>query len=195
MEQVRKRAREHGDKEGRYDAFHIRRGDFQYDVMYLSAQEIYDNNTRTVVQDARTVFVATDERNKTFFDPLREHYNLLFLDDFKDQIEGINPNYYGMLDQLVASRGDVFVGAFYSTFTGYINRMRGHHAQKRKLGGHQDGLIESYYYVPESHEEFRRVMRSYHSVQQAFWQQEFPVCWRDIDHDVNEDGTEVVSSR
>jgi GDP-fucose protein O-fucosyltransferase len=186
VEQVRAKAREHGSKEGLYDAFHIRRGDFQYMDMHLSAEEIYTNNTRLVVQDGRTVFVATDERNKTFFDPLRGHYNILFLDDFKDQIQGINPNYYGMLDQLVASRADVFVGAFYSTFTGYINRMRGYHAQKDKTAGYKDGLIESHYYVPKSLAQFRHVMRTYGSVQQAFWQQEFPVCWRDIDHDVEE---------
>lgn len=186
IEQVRKRAREHGNEEGLYDAFHIRRGDFQYTQMHLSAKEIYESNTRLVVQDGRTVYVATDERNNTFFDPLREHYNLLFLDDFKDQIQGINPNYYGMLDQLVAYKADVFVGAFFSTFTGYINRLRGHHAQKAKRSGYQDGLIQSYYYVPDAHADFRHVMRTYGSVQQAFWQQEFHVCWRDIDHGVEE---------
>lgn len=184
IEQVRIRAQEYGDVNGRYDSFHIRRGDFQYNDIWLTAQEIYDDNTHRYVPDGRTVFVASDETNKTFFDPFRSHYNLLFLDDFKDQIRNVNPNYYGMLDQLIASRGTVFVGAFYSTFTGYINRLRGYHAQKDKLPGYEEGQIESYYYVPKSLESYREVMRSYVSVQQAFWQQEFPVSWRDLNHDV-----------
>lgn len=154
--------------------------------MHMSAEDIYEGNTKAYVPANRTVFVATDEKNMTFFDPLREHYNLVFLGDFADQIQEINPNYYGMLDQLVTSKANAFVGAFYSTFSGYINRMRGYHGQKDKVAGYQSGLIESYYYVPDSHAEFRNVMRTYGSVQQAFWQQEFPVCWRDIDHDVDE---------
>jgi hypothetical protein len=109
------------------------------------------------------------------------------LKNFTHLILDINPNYYGMIDQLVASRGVVFVGAFYSTFSGYIYRLRGYHAQKQKLSGYDYGRINSYYYVPESHLEFRNVMQHYNSVQQSFWQQEFPVCWRDINHDVTND--------
>jgi GDP-fucose protein O-fucosyltransferase len=110
-----------------------------------------------------------------------------FLGDFKEQIKGISANYYGMLDQLIASRGNVFVGAFFSTFTGYINRMRGYHAQKDKLPGYEEGILESYYYVPDHMAPWRNVMRQYGAVQPAFWQQEFHVSWRDLDHDVTLD--------
>jgi hypothetical protein len=37
-----------------------------------------------------------------------------------------------MVDTIVASRGRVFVGTMYSTFTGYINRMRGYHGMTMK---------------------------------------------------------------
>ena len=105
-----------------------------------------------------------------------------------DQIKSINPNYYGMLDQLVASRGEVFWGAFYSTFTGYINRIRGYHAQKDSGGvnNNKTGAIDSYYYVPKGLAHFRERMRSYHSLEPAYWQQEWPVAWRDIDFDVED---------
>jgi GDP-fucose protein O-fucosyltransferase len=186
VQAVRAKAREHGTADGKYDAFHIRRGDFQYKDMHLSAEEIYLNNAKAVMADGRTVFLATDERNKTFFAPIQEHYHVYFLDDFKDLITDVSPNYYGMLDQLVASRSEVFMGAFYSTFTGYINRMRGYHTRKEKAPEYEQGVINSYYYVPQNHQEFRNILRTYHGVRQAFWQQEFPVCWRDIDHDVDE---------
>jgi hypothetical protein len=172
---------------GEYDSFHIRRGDFQYDIMYLSAQEIYDGTTRTVVPNGRTVYIATDETDMTFFHAFQQHYNLVFLHNFTHLIPDINPNYYGMIDQLVASKGKVFVGTLYSTFSGYINRLRGYHAQKEQLPGYELGHIQSYYYVPDSHARFRNIMQTYSSVQQAFWQQEFPIAWRDINHDVTED--------
>jgi hypothetical protein len=74
----------------------------------------------------KTIFIATDERNKAFFQPFRlGGYDIVFLDDFKYLLEGVNTNYFGMIDQLVASRGDVFLGCWHSTFTGFIMRMRG----------------------------------------------------------------------
>jgi GDP-fucose protein O-fucosyltransferase len=169
---------------GQYDAFHIRRGDFQYDAMHQPAPEIYNTTTRWFVPDGRTVYIATDEKNRSYFAPFQDHYNIVFLDNFQHLLRGINPNYYGMIDQLVASKAHVFVGALYSTFTGYINRLRGYHAQQDKIEGYEEGKIRSYYYVPKSEPQLQSMMRNYVSVQKPFWRQEFPVCWRDIDHDI-----------
>ena len=155
--------------------------------MHLSAPEIYEGTTRAVVPDGHTVYIATDETNMTFFQTFQQHYNILFLHNFTHLIPDINPNYYGMIEQLVASKSEVFVGTFYSTFSAYINRFRGYHAQRNQLPGYELGHIQSYYYVPGTHEGFRTVMQNYVSVQQAFWQQEFPVAWRDINHDVTKD--------
>lgn len=180
---LRAMARERGEPNGQYDAFHIRRGDFQYKDMHMSAEQIYFNNSKGIILDNRTVFIATDEKNSSYFAPLRAHYHCLFLHDFKEELGDVNPNYYGMIDQLIASRSETFFGAYYSTFTGYINRLRGYHSQKLKLDGYQDGSIKSYYYVPETHANFRIAMREYQPVAQGFWSREFPVAWRDIDHD------------
>ena len=114
---VRQKAIENGDPNGIYDSFHIRRGDFQYKDTRISADTIF-RNTQDVLVPNSTIFIATDERDASFFDPLREHYNLLFLHDFTHLIEGLNKNYMGMLDQRIASRGRTFVGVYYSTFTG-----------------------------------------------------------------------------
>jgi hypothetical protein len=107
VEAVQRISREKGDPTGSFDSFHIRRGDFQYKQMHLTASEIYHNNTAKVLRDGRTVYIATDERKKEFFEPLRKHYNLLFLDDFQQELGSVNTNYYGMIDQLVAARGQV----------------------------------------------------------------------------------------
>ena len=168
--------------EGTFHSMHIRRGDFQYKNTRIEAKEIY-NNIKDTIPDNSTVFIGTDERNKSFFNDLKDHYDLLFLDDFKDLIKGINTNYYGMLDQLVTSRGKIFFGTYFSTFTGFINRMRGYHAVKNKLPGYEDGIIESYYFVPKNNKD---IMKSYHPVKRAFYAREFPVSWRDIDKGIGE---------
>lgn len=99
---------------GDFDTFHIRRGDFQYKATRIDAEQIY-NNVKDVLVEGSTVYIATDERDKAFFKVLQEHYDVLFMDDFQPQLEGVNKNHYGMIDQLVASRGRIFFGCWHST--------------------------------------------------------------------------------
>lgn len=104
---------------GDFDTFHVRRGDFQFKRTRIDADQIYDN-VKDVLKDNSTVYIATDERNKKFFDPLREHYDILFMDDFMEQLlKDVNHNYFGMIDQLVASRGRLFFGCWHSTYVEY----------------------------------------------------------------------------
>jgi GDP-fucose protein O-fucosyltransferase len=108
-----------------FDTMHIRRGDFQFKDTRISAEEIIANSA-DVLTINKTLYVATDERDKTFFRPIQAAgYKLYFLDDFRDLLQGVNTNYYGMIDQLIASQGEIFLGCWHSTFTGYIMRLRG----------------------------------------------------------------------
>jgi hypothetical protein len=177
---MRQHARDNGNPSGEFDTFHIRRGDFQYKQTRISADEIYAN-VKDILVEKSTIFIATDERNKTFFEPLHKHYHVYFLDNFSNLVPGLNANYFGMLDQLVASRGRTFVGAYYSTFTGLINRLRGYHSQKDKAPGYEMGITNSYYYTSAEHKDHQR---SYMSLHNPMWGREFPVGWRDIDHDL-----------
>jgi hypothetical protein len=155
---VRERARERDplNVEGHFDAFHIRRGEFQYKKTRLSASEIYDISNDKIPEGA-TVFVATNECRRPFFADMALHYgvclinermcyhsdlcslrtlsltliclvcvflfrDLVFLGDFKHLIGDLNSNFYGLVDQLIASRSRVFLGCWFSTFTSYINR-------------------------------------------------------------------------
>lgn len=99
------------------------------------------------------------------------------MNDFSHLLVGLNKNFYGLVDQLVAAKGRTFVGVWWSTFTGYINRIRGYHSQLEKAEGYETGKINSYYYVGDkyAHREYRSIS--------AFecWAREFPVGWRDID--------------
>ena len=67
---------------GDFDTVHIRRGDFQYKDTRLEADELY-KLSKDVLHADGVLYIATDERNKKFFDPFRAHYKIYFLDDFK----------------------------------------------------------------------------------------------------------------
>lgn len=182
---MRQKAREHdpSNTEGIFDTLHIRRGDFQYKDTRISAEQIYENTKDKLVEHS-TIFIATDERDKSFFDPLKQHYNVFFLDDFMDLLEGINTNYFGMIDQLVASRGRTFFGCWFSTFTGFINRMRGYRSVKDKLPGHEDGVLPtSFYYSSHSR---RDALQQYVPLSNSFFAREFPTSWRGIDKGIGE---------
>jgi len=166
-----------------YDSFHVRRGDFQYKNTRLEAKELYAESSDQLTEGA-TVYVATDERAKEFFDPLREHYKLAFLDDYLHLIKGVNPNYYGMLDQLVAYRGRVFYGTWFSTLSGYVNRMRGYASVKQKWEGYERGALpQSFYFSPADR---KLEMVKYKGVRLPLYMREFPTSWRDIDRGIGE---------
>lgn len=113
---------------GYYSAFHIRRGEFQYKEVKIPAEEWMANIGQFIPKD-ELLYMASDERNKSFFLPFRKGHRLRFLDDYMDLagLSDVNPNYLGMIDQVVCSKGRVFFGTWFSTFTGYITRMRGYH--------------------------------------------------------------------
>ena len=96
----------------------------------------------------------------------------------------MNTNYYGMLDQLVASKGRTFFGTYYSTLTGYIMRMRGYASVKNKADGYLEGALKSSFYIFPEH--FRNAMTQYEGLKGNNWEREFPVSWHDIDKGITE---------
>lgn len=174
---------------GSFDTMHVRRGDFIsfYKQTVQSGEQLYDNHVKQVIAENRTIYIATDEQDKKYFETLSKHNKLYYLEDFKDLLNDLDPNYYGMLDQLIASTGDIFIGTFYSTFSGFINRLRGYRSQKAQLPGYELGKIQSYYtYGDQGLRGARDMMLNYRSVRQSFWTNEFPVGWRDLDYGLHE---------
>ena len=168
-------------------SMHIRRGDFKdvYPMVYLEADVMYSKNLRLFFSEGRTVYIATDEKDLSEFDLLRKHYKLKFLGDFQHLLSEVDSAYYGMIDQLVTAAGSRFFGTYYSTFSGYIHRLRGFYSQREHAKGWEDGLLDSYYLSKNQPCPIRKVMqREYIAVKPGYWEQEFPVAWRDIDHNV-----------
>ena len=145
--------------------------------------DVIFNNTFDVLEENSTIYIATDERNRTFFGLLRKRYKIYFMDDFKDLLEDVNTNFFGMVDQLIAARGRIFIGTFFSTFSGYINRVRGYHSQKDKAEGYDLGAINSYYHIPTR---YKYDMREYRPLTPPLWSREFPIGWRDLDKGIGE---------
>lgn len=184
VEKVRERSRQrHPELNGAFDSFHIRRGDFQYKTTRISANDIL-RNSKGVLHGQKTVFIATDERDKSFFQPLKDAYDVVFLDDYLDVLKDVNSNYYGMIDQLVAAKGDVFFGCWFSTFTGFINRMRGYYSVKLKLPGYQNGTLPTTYYYATIEKKLE--MHVFQPLKGSFFNREFPTSWRQIDKGIEE---------
>lgn len=107
-----------------WSTLHVRRGDLQYKKVKISAEEWYEN-TKEVWKPGELLYIATDERNKTFFDPIKNKgHPLRFLDDYWEiaDMEHLDHTYIGMVDTIVASHGRAFAGTWFSTFTGKFQR-------------------------------------------------------------------------
>ncbi len=185
MKSIRGRAKKRNPEtnpKGDFDTLHVRRRDFAtfYPNFVVSSDELY-TATESELTLGRTVDIATDEQDRDYFRPMANVYDLVYLDDFKDELGDLNTNFYVFVDQLVAARGKVFFSVYLSTFTGYINRLRGYYSVKEKREGYQDGIIESYHYVGRKQKNF---YRSYRALNLPAWCREYPVAWRDIDHGI-----------
>lgn len=185
IDAIRERVRRRNIPNHTNDSFHtmhIRRGDFvlQYKDVVVGAEMISDV-AKDILEPNSTVFIATDEKNRSYFDPLTKHYDICFLDNFADQLKNVNVNYFGIIDQIIASKGDIFIGTWFSTLSAYVNRLRGYYSVRDKLAGHEKGEINSFYFSPPYK---RNRMRKYFAPQGPLWAQEFPMAWRDIDHGI-----------
>jgi hypothetical protein len=92
---------------------------FTFIAVKLPAEEWYEN-TKEIWKPNEIIFIATDEHDKSFFDPIAKHHDIRFLDDYWDlaSLGDLDPNYFGMIDTIVSSRARAFAGTWFSTFTG-----------------------------------------------------------------------------
>ncbi|KAL3785701.1 hypothetical protein HJC23_008734 [Cyclotella cryptica] len=155
-----------------FSSIHCRRGDFQYKKTKISAEE-WLNATIGILHPEEIVYVATDEKDRSFFEPLEGQYNLRFLDEFSEAagLDDLDPNYAGMIDTIVASRGRIFFGTWFSTFSGYINRMRGYHGFPGNT---------SYYGQPQH----KLSMHKWANHEKVLTAREWPSGWFGIDSDI-----------
>jgi hypothetical protein len=91
---LRKRVSDRTDgKSNDFDTIHIRRGDFQFKETRVEGFQIVEQ-LKKVLDDDTTLFIATDERDKSFFKAIIDQYaDVVFLDDFITELEGVNSKF------------------------------------------------------------------------------------------------------
>lgn len=111
---------------GEYYAIHIRRGDFQYEDLLLSSEQIY-NNIKNIIPQGAKLYISTDESDKSFFSILEEKYNVKYYNDIKQIIwPDTHKDLIGSIEQLICAQAKIFIGNKLSTFSSYIYRLRGY---------------------------------------------------------------------
>jgi hypothetical protein len=116
-----------GDQQ--FYAIHIRRNDYQFKELFIPCEEIRDHLAGIVPENA-TLYIATDHKDLSFFEPLSRKYNLVFYKDVLNQLDlgSINKNWIPALEMMICTRAIKFVGMYLSTFSSFIYRMRGYMA-------------------------------------------------------------------
>lgn len=118
---------------GGYSSLHVRRNDLQYKDAFISDDRWWEN-TQDIWLPKELMYVASDEKNKMFFDNFAQNgHELRFIDDYWEaaNLGSLSKEHLGMIDVIVASRGRAFAGTYYSTFTGYITRLRGYYGMSK----------------------------------------------------------------
>lgn len=121
-----------------YFAFHIRRGDFQFEETRLSSPLLWNNTYHLLnTSISRLLYIASDDLNRKSFQAFHNHFEVRYIEDYLERLKSslkhekhgnelkFNKNYIGMIEQIICANAHTFIGTPLSTFTGYITRMRG----------------------------------------------------------------------
>jgi hypothetical protein len=108
-----------------------------------------------------------------FFDHFAAKHDLRFLDDYIDManLSSLAKEHLGMIDVIVASRGRAFAGTYYSTFTGYITRLRGYYGMSK--------YSTFYSWLPVKYE----MQNGDFFASSNEFKREYPIGWLGIDGD------------
>lgn len=115
------------EKIGEYNALHVRRGDFlsarnsDYLDSVNDGEKILEKILPVIPNDI-PLYIATDENDLDFFEPIKKDYKVYFYEDF-DYIS--NDLERAVLEQVICSNANDFYGSWLSTYTKRINVMRG----------------------------------------------------------------------
>lgn len=108
-----------------FNAVHLRRNDFflQYEHVLESVES--DNKFLNVCQglfDPRSpLYISSDESDRDFFNPVKSLFNVYFIEDLFDDLPPLEKT---VVEQIICSQSENFIGTYPSTYTNRINVMR-----------------------------------------------------------------------
>ena len=111
------------EKIGDYNSVHVRRNDFLLcHEDKLVPSDLLLEKLYAFFPRSKPLYIATDEKDLTFFDPVREKYDIYFYNDFDFNTTALETD---VMDQVICAESDIFIGTYLSTYTKRINVMRG----------------------------------------------------------------------
>lgn len=142
-------------KIGQFNAIHVRRNDFLYERK--SELKSVDSSSKILqavrklpfVDPSLPIYIATDEKQRSFFKKLSLKYDIYFYDDFDFKFgnDYVNDELHNaVLEQVICSQSENFFGTYLSTFSKRINIIRG-------LDGRQADDWMGINYIPEKPDE------------------------------------------
>ena len=157
---------------------HIRRGDFQQKHTRLPCELIHEHTTHLLHRNVtRLLYIATDEKNSSFFEPFRKDFTVKLLSDYMEEahVDDGNQNHLGMIEQIICANAYLFVGTPLSTFSNFIARLRGYFSTTVSPGRFE----RTFYFMPS-------FMYSLHSPKSnrlsvPLWTREFVDAFQDMD--------------
>lgn len=113
---------------GAFHAVQVRRTDFILHHPSVDTATILQQLTE-VAPAGSTLVIATDDPDRRFFDPLSTRYTVQFgMDLIKQMAPSHLPvNHFPCVEQNLCALAESFTGTRWSTFSAYINRLRGYH--------------------------------------------------------------------
>ncbi len=111
------------EKIGDYNSVHVRRNDFL--ICHgdkLVPSDLLLEKLYAFFERSKPLYIATDEKDLSFFDPVREKYDIYFYKDFDFNTTSLETD---VMDQVICAESDIFMGTYLSTYTKRINVMRG----------------------------------------------------------------------
>lgn len=155
-----------------YYAIHIRRNDFQYTDVRVSCEDICEN-IKDRVPEGSKLYIATDHRDRSFFDPLVEKYDVWFYENVAP--DDVEPNIIPIIEQLVCTRAKLFIGMDYSTLSTLVYRMRGYMGDVEDIDYH----VNTYPYKVEDQTTYEGAEKFI-----ANWHREYKDVWHMSDPDI-----------
>ncbi|MEO6335171.1 MAG: O-fucosyltransferase family protein [Pyrinomonadaceae bacterium] len=138
---------------GSYNSVHIRLGDFlklrpEYGASARSGE--FASYIRTALSKDSPILIATDGlEERHLLESLFEGFSFRFIDEvifdrFRGDFEKLpftDFNVLTVLNQLICAASELFVGTYYSTFTGVIHKLRQERHQKKDFMFFPDPLV------------------------------------------------------
>ena len=114
-----------GNIKSPFNAVHLRRNDFfiqyKHALESIESSDKFLNVCESLFDKKLPLYISSDEFNRDFFNPVKDVFNVYFVEDL---FENLTPLEKTIVEQIICSKAENFIGTYPSTYTNRINVMR-----------------------------------------------------------------------